>query len=376
MTGISTLGQALDQISRIQSQQTTLDTLSTQIATGQKTQQFSGLGDDVLRSQRARADLNSIEQYTTNIQNAQRRIELITNSIEQISAQANSLSAAITVSVQGGDLPNFETTQRLADDVYNFLVDLINTQDGERYLFAGADSSIKPIENDGQFDTFLGTFVPDPTDITNPPITASGFLGEFGNGTITVDEFIDSYSNVNENVLGFSESLVSGSAGRVSVRVDENSDFDYTFLGNNDAIKDILIGVGVLKNLPNPANTPGALNDPTALNADSDTPPFPSAEQQENFFEIINDIGRKLIQAVDSLEGEQFRLNLVEAQTSIIQEQYTFQTSSLQSLVGQVENVDLTETIAKLQQAQLGLEASFSVTALLSDLSLVNFLGR
>ena len=373
MTGISNLGQALDQISRLKSQQISLDTFATQIATGKKTQQFSGLGNDVIRSQRARADLNSIDQYTTNITNAHRRIDLMNSSVQQIAAQANTLTGAMT-SVQGGDLPDFETTQQLATDVYDFIVDLINTKDGERYLFAGADSTIKPVDDVGQFDTYLGNFVPDPDDITNPPISAAGFLGEWGDGTITTDEFIDSYTNVNENILGYSESLVSGEAGQVKVRVDDNSDFDYTVLGNTPAMKELIIAIGVLKNMPPPSNAPGALNDPAATSTATDSPPYPSAEQQENFFAVSTDLMQKINNAVDELEKVEYRLELTRAQTSIIQEQYTYDINSLQNIISDVEDIDLTETVAKIQSLQTGLEASFSVTALVSDLTLVNFL--
>ncbi len=381
MTGISNLGQALDQISRLKSQQITLDRFSTQIATGKKTQQFSGLEGDNLRSQRARADLNAIEQYTTNIKNADRRINLMVSSVQQIAAQAKTLTGAMT-SVQGGDLPDFDTTQQLATDVYDFIIDLINTKDGERYLFAGSDSSVKPIDDQGQYDTYLGTFVPDGTNLAapgnvNPPaLVAAGFLGEWGQGNITTDEFIDAYTTVNETVLGYSTSLVSGSTGDVRVRVDENSDFDYTLLGNTDGMKEIIVALGVLKNMPPPASAPGALNDPTAISAGSDIPPFPSEDKQANFFAVTNDIMNKIVQAVDKLEQEEYRLELVRAQTAIIKDQYIYERNSLQSVIADVEDIDLTETVAKLQQVQIGLEASFSVTALISDLTLVNFLGR
>ncbi len=374
MTGISTLGQAIDQIARLKTQQNTLDLFSTQIATGKKTDQFSGLNGDVIRSQRARADLNAIDQYDTNIKNGHRRIDLMVQSIQQIAAQANTLTGPMT-SVQGGDLPDFETVQQLAGDVQDFIIDLINSKDGERYLFAGADSSIKPIDNKNQFNSYLGTFVPDDDDLTNPPLEQSGFFGEWGSGLITTEEFIDAYSNVNENVLGYSESLVSGSAGEVRIRVDENSDFDYTMLGNSEGLKDLVISLGVLKNLPPPEYAPGALNDPTAINAGSDIPPFPSEEKQDAFFAVVNDIGTKIVQAVDKLEKEEYRLELVRAQTSVIQEQYIYERNALQSVIADVEDIDLTETVAKLQQTQLSLEASFSVTALISDLTLVNFLN-
>ena len=139
-------------------------------------------------------------------------------------------------------------------------------------------------------------------------------------------------------------------------------------------MKDLVISLGVLKNLPPPEHAPGALNDPNAINAGSDIPPFPSTEKQEAFFAVLNDVSRTIVQSVDKLEREEYRLELVRAQTSVIQEQYLFERNSLQSVIADVEDIDLTETIAKLQQTQLSLEASFSVTALISDLTLVNIL--
>ena len=376
MTGISNLGQTIDQIARLKNQQITLDNFSTQIATGKKTQQFSGLGTDILRSQRARTDINALDQYTTNIKNAHRRINLMVSTVQQISGQADNISAALTTLSRGGELPEFATTQQLASDVYDYIVDLLNIKDGERFLFAGSDSSVRPIEDTGQFDSYLGEFIPDEADLTNPPLVSSGFIGDWGDGTITTDEFIAAYRSVNENILGYSNSLVSGSTGEVRVRVDENSDFDYTLLANNEGFSELVTALGVLKNLPPPEFAPGALNDPTATTAAADVPPFPSEEKQENFYQVFTDLTQMIVQAVDKLEREEYRLSLVEAQTAVIEEQYIYQTNALQTIVAEVEDVDLTETVAKIQQVQIGLEASFSVTALISDLTLVNFLGR
>jgi flagellar hook-associated protein 3 FlgL len=375
MTGISNLGRAIDQIARLKTQQISMDNLSTQIATGKKTQQFSGLNTDILRTKRARADINKLAQYTDNIKNGQRRIQLMTGAIEQMKSQAKNVANALTVAPQGGEYKDFETTKQLATDVYDYLIDLMNTKDGNRYLFAGSDSSVKPIDDDNMFETFLGTFRYDDADLVTP-IEVSGFVGEWGAGNITTDEFIAAYRNTDENILGYSESLVSGRTGDVRIRVDENSDFDYTLLANNSAMKDLIIAMGVLKDMPPPEHAPGALNTATPPLTALETPPFPPEERQENFYAVINDIAALMVQAIDDLDQEQYRLSLVEAQTESIQQQYVYQTNTLQSTIGEIEDVDLTEAVAKIQQVQIGLEASFSVTALIADLSLVNFLGR
>ena len=69
MANISTLGQALDQISRLKTQTSSLDLLTTQITTGKKSQSFSGLGIDALQSKRARADMSSLENYISKKKN-------------------------------------------------------------------------------------------------------------------------------------------------------------------------------------------------------------------------------------------------------------------------------------------------------------------
>ncbi|NQZ13736.1 MAG: hypothetical protein HRT94_02775 [Alphaproteobacteria bacterium] len=374
MTNISNLGQALDQISRIKDQQKTLDTLSTQIATGKKTQQFSGLGSDILRSQRARTSVNQLEQYSNNITNSHRRIQLMSNSIQEVQAQTNTMVQSLTVAVQAGDFPDFEVIQRLADDVYDFVIDAMNVKDGERYLFAGSDSSVKPIDDKGLFDSFLGEYVPDNSDITNPPLVAEGFIGDWGDGTITTQEFIDAYHATNENILGYSNALVSGTTGDVRVRVDENSDFDYTVLANTEGMQDIIIALGVLRSIPSPENSPGALNDPTATRPADDTPPFPSAEKQDNFYAVVQDVLQTLVGGVDKLEQEEFKLALVEQQTNLVKEDHRLQIDAFKTIISDVEDVDVTQAVAEIQQVQLSLETSFQVTALISDLTLANFL--
>ena len=60
MTGISTLGQALNRINLLNDQTTILDSLTTQLATGKKTRAFTGLETDILSSKRARADFQAV----------------------------------------------------------------------------------------------------------------------------------------------------------------------------------------------------------------------------------------------------------------------------------------------------------------------------
>lgn len=374
MPNISTLGQALDQIARLKTQQGALDILSTQLTTQKKTQVFSGLGNDVIQSQRARANTDALGAYMNNITNAERRIKLMIDSIEEIKTQAENISNSLIIAMREGDYPELEQIQALVSSTLNFVTDTMNMKDGNRYIFAGADSSTRPISDMGLMDSFMGQFVPDETDLTNPPLVSSGVIGQWGDGTITTDQFIATYRATNETVLGYSATLAGDTAGKVYARVDDETEFDYTVLADTPGMKEIVIAFNVLKSLPPVQYAPGALNDPTVTTLPEDQPPSPPEEKQENFFAVINDLSTMINDAIDKLDMQGYKLAQVSAQITTIKESHKNESNTLANIIGEVEDVDTTEVAAKINQLQVQLEASYRVTALMADLTLAKFI--
>jgi len=372
--GISTLGQSLDQISRLKTQQEQLADLQAQISSGKKAQSLSDLGNNIVSTMRARTGINSLDTYVTNITNADRRLTLMQNAIKQIKDQTSNVLGGLNLAVQQGDYPDLASIKELATNVYNFVVDAMNQQDGNRYLFGGSDTSEPPMTDSGLYDSFLGEFVPDETDISNPPLSASGVIGSWGDGTLTTDQFIDAYHAVSDTVQGFSNALTSGTAGKTTVQVNDSSSFDYTTLANKTTMKQILMVLGVIKNLPSVDQAPGALNDPTATSIATDTPPNPPAAKQANYFKVINDLASTLSKAVDGLDQQSYNLSEVQAQIGLIKDSHTTQIAAYKDIVGDNENADITEASALILQMQTQLQASFQVTSLVANLTLVNFL--
>ncbi len=375
MVNVSTLGQYLDQISRLKTQQQTLGDLTAQISSGKKTQSLSGLGSDIIRTTRARTGVNSLEVYNTNIINADRRIKLMQTSLAEIKEQAEKIQGSLVVAIQEGDYPSLESIKQLASSVYDFIVDLANQTDGERYIFGGADTTEPPVTDRGLLNSALGEYMPDEADLTNPPLVASGMIGDWGDGTITTEQFIAAYRGTSDTTLGFSNALTSGTAGRITVRVSDVSEFNYTTLANDTGIKDIIRALGIIKEMPPVDYAPGALNDPTATTIASDTAPWPPAEKQESFFTVINDLSRMLGGALNQISSEEFRLAQVQAQISIVKTTNADQINAYKDIIGEIEDVDITEAAAKITQMQVQLQASFQVTALLSQLTLANYLN-
>lgn len=375
MVNVSTLGQYLDQIARLKGQQQTMGDLTVQVTSGKKSQTLSGLGSSIIATTRARVGVGSLETYSTNITNANRRIDLMQNAIAEIRAQTRNIQGSLDLALQEGDFPDLESIKTLTGSVYDFITDLVNETDGDRYLFGGADTSEPPITDRGLLTSALGEFMPDEADLTNPPLIASGMIGDWGNGTITTEEFIAAYRSTSDTTIGFSNALTTGTAGKMTVRVSDTSEFDYTTLANNTGMKDILRALSVLKELPPVEYAPGALNDPTATTIAEDIAPWPPREKQESFFAVINDLSRMLNSAMENLSQEQFRLSQVQAQTTIVQNSNADQINAYKDIIGEIEDADITEASAKILQMQTQLQASFQITALLSQLTLANYLN-
>ena len=154
MTFVSTLGQSLDQIERLKQTQLSLATLQAQISSGKKTNLFKGLGTDVITSERARASTQQLETYSNNITIADRRIKMMAQSMEQLKTQVENVVNAIQIQTQKGEF-EMEAVSDLANKAATFVRDLLNTQDGDRFLFAGAESRTQPITDNGTMDTYM-----------------------------------------------------------------------------------------------------------------------------------------------------------------------------------------------------------------------------
>lgn len=399
MTGISTLGQALSQIDRIQDQQILLNDLSTQLATGRKTQRFSGLDTEVLSLQRARADFSSLEAYTDNIKSADRRMSLTLNAIEEFKAQAENFANALTgfsqqSAHQDGDVVFFddpltpeienvpighdsadpdidlETLQDLATNIFGFLVELVNVKDGDRYLLSGADALTPPLGDTSLLDTAVATQI---SDFKNGTLATTDLIANLQDRTIdngNIDALTDT-------VIGYSASLSAGNAGNVVVRVDDGVEIDYTAFGNDQGFRDILVAVSYFKSEGLPPIVDHVEIDATTGLPNVLTQGSPGAnidEQTDSFYDVLNALATQVNQAIDDIDQQRFKLENVRAQINDIRLGHQDQQSVLQNTISGIEEVDINEVAVQLNSLQLQLEASFRVSARVQELSLVNFI--
>ena len=398
MTGVSTLAQALRQIENIGNQQKLFGQLSEQLASGKRTQKFSGLGTDALTSLRSRTSLTSIDIYMTNITRADTTIDLALTSIEEYQAQANEFNDTLINFVQEGshqmgdkifyDDPattnvvetihvgntsakldsSIQAVKDHATNLSTYLQDLLNTKEGDNYLFAGADTLEQPIKDTGTLDAAINTLI---KDWKSGAITTDELLADLEDRTA----FDGNPNALTDTVIGYSATLSSDTAGKVFVRADEHSEFDYTVLANEDSLRNMIVALSVLKNdnlypivdVYEDGTYPGV---PDAQGAPGAT----ATEQQDNFYQLFNRLTQIVNESVDEIDQTRFRIENVRVQMAKTNQSHQAEKTLLQNTVSDIEDVDMNEVALKVSVLKTQLEASYSATAISQQLSLVNFL--
>jgi flagellar hook-associated protein 3 FlgL len=260
------------------------------------------------------------------------------------------------------------TLQKLAKNIYGFMVDLVNTKDGDRYVFGGSETLTQPLNDTGTLDSDISNLL---AQWKSGAITTANLNSNLQDRDATVNP-----SAITDTIVGYSAALSAGNAGNVYARVEQNTEIDYTTLGNDQSFRDVLVTLSYFKN-----DDLGPISDtyipPNTYPGVPDVQGAPGVTQQDmkdNFYAVFNHLTSMVSAAID--RADQLSENLANAQSRItdIQASQTDQKNVLLNTVSDVENTDTTELAVRINALSTQLNASLAVTANLQNLSLVNFL--
>lgn len=336
MVSISTLGQTLDQISRISSSQIQLDDLSRQIATGRRADSFAGFESDVVNLQRLRADVSEIDGYLSNISILEPRVEITQNIIEESIAQVEGVRDALTLRLQETSEFDITSINEFATEALSLIQDFVNTELNGRFLLAGDDVTNQPYDNPSLLQSEIAGRIP-------------GFL----DGSTTPGDFLNSIATLTDTQLGYSATVQS--SDNVFSRIDRGIEIDYTARANSDAFRDVIGALGALSQLSFP--TEGV-----------------DLATEGDFFEVYNGLADQL---TDGLNGLRSEFNALERDRVVIDDTKQKLEAELGLFLSEsegLENVDPAESIVNFQSLQTQLEASFQVTSIIAQTSLINFI--
>lgn len=398
MVSISTLGRTLEQIENIKSQQSSFATLNTQLVTGKKSQTFSGLGTDDITSLRARSEISLLQSYSDSISRSDVKIQTMVRKIDEFEQQAANFADALLdfprqSSLQKGNIVTYDdpatldvdegtevgydsadpigelkNIQDFAGKMYDVLADLLNFQDGDDYAFAGASSTVQPFTDNGSLDTAVSNLLVDWKDGN---IGTEALIADFSDGTSQNGNA----NAINDNLIGYSSELTSGTTEGVFVRADSNTQIEYTALANEDGFRDIMVALSVVKNGDFVPIHDAYINNEYPAAPDVQGAPGGNIQQQkESFYALFDGLTKMVVDSIDDLQSVKTRLEQSRVQMDSINKSHVEDINLLISTVSSVEDVDINEVALSLTTLQTSLEASYSVTALVRDLSLTRFL--
>jgi flagellin-like hook-associated protein FlgL len=143
VSGISAASQQI--VQSLVNMRKQLDTLQQQLGTGQKSSDYAGLGSDTGLTVGLRAQLSAIDGYGQTIATVSTRLQVAQaalTSMDQISGTVlRSAAQSDTVTASGQS-----TEQGQAGEQLDELVNALNSQVGDRYVFGGRDVTQPPVE--------------------------------------------------------------------------------------------------------------------------------------------------------------------------------------------------------------------------------------
>jgi flagellar hook-associated protein 3 FlgL len=343
MTSISTSGQFF----RIQTQnlaiQERMTEYSEQSSTGKKGTVYGALGSDVRQSIDLRGNVEELKTYQSNIATAQLRVTSAVETMDRIKDVARDVRDQLT-KLSGNPPPDQTVVKDIAKRGYDEVAQLLNTKVEGRYIFAGSDIDNAPFE--------------DPTGFFDGVKTA--VLNYSANDAATTE--IATTAVATDNSF-FSPALGNPDPSPLKARVDRNLDLSYQVRANGpeavppdgkvEPFREILRSLATAANLSYDTTKPASFND---------------------FQSLLNTTRTSLDTAAKSIDNHVGILGSTAARMKALDTQHDETKVTLKTGIGDVEDVDMAETISKLQLVQTQLQASYKVTATLQKVNLIDFI--
>ncbi|GGK19405.1 hypothetical protein [Salinarimonas ramus] len=322
------------------------ETLERQMATGKRSDTYSGLGFERRASLDLRARLSAYESYGDTITSADLRLKVMMSSVEGLEKIASKTRSAAMEPLSGiVDATGTPQEAALARNNLAFAVEILNSDVNGRYVFAGRASDTRPMEAYQEIFTDLraavAAIVPDPTD-PDAIITAVTNYFDGANWRPAGSE--------STPALGTPAAETADARASVTARVDEGQSVAIGARVDEPGFRNLLISLGALAAADETQMTQEDYAALSARVADLLSPSHPQPR------DIAMDLGR------------------AQASIAAVKERQEASSSLLREALDDVELVSTEEAAVSLLNLQTRLQASFQTTAILSRLSLVNYL--
>jgi flagellar hook-associated protein 3 FlgL len=282
-------------------------------------------------------------------------MQVAQTALSQISSIASNFYAQ-AANLNGLDSSQIDTIAASARDALVQVAGLLDTKNGNSYVFAGQDSQNPPIPNP---DSILSSGF--ATQIR----TAVGSLGTAGAAatiasTLSIaspggtSPFSPALSQPPATVQGLQQTVQVGEGQQVTVGIVASANSDVSSTGSSTTgsyMRDILRGLATI----------GSLNSGQANTA--------------GFQTLVTDTQTSLGDAITALNSDAGVMGNRQTQLTSTQSAIAEVSTALSSQVSNVQNVDMAATMSKLTLVQTQMQASYQMISNVNSLSLTKYLS-
>jgi flagellar hook-associated protein 3 FlgL len=351
---ISSFAQPLQQEYLLQAMQSQLNNVAGEVSSGQVTNPAAAMGNNAASLYQLQSEANQQSTLNTTATTAGNRLSAIQDALTSISTAAQTVSNASI----GGSTTDPNTYSTIADQAQSTMsqvLSLLNTQYEGSSLFAGDATNVQPMQST------TATGGPEDTinTVLNAAVTANGgqpLTSANVSSLLTGPNGLSSvFSNTNSNpALNYNGSFYTApdDGQPTTVPIGLSQTVQYSVQGDQPAFKDLLQGLSMLTML----SAPSTQLDSTAQAA------------------ILTQANTLIGQAQNELTTTQGQLGTVQTQlTQVATAQQTASTNTT-AQISSLESTNMTADSEQLSNLQTQLEASYQVTALVSQLTLSHYL--
>jgi flagellar hook-associated protein 3 FlgL len=333
-----------------------LDNLTTQISTGLVSNTYAGLGSSAAVSLNLNPQIATLQTWQANINQASSSMQVTQTAMTQIQQIASNFLAE-TGNLEGADSSEVDSVAAAAQQALVQVAGLLDTQDGNTYVFAGQDTTNPP--------------VPDPDSILSSQFYTQiaaqvAQLGTQGAATTTANTLAIAGSNA-PGLSPFSAYLSqpAGVAQAPAIQIGQGQAASVGLLASaNSAVT----STGV------PATSTGSYMRDLMMSLATIGSLSSSQTGDSGYTTLVQSTNTTLTGAISAMAEDVGVLG--NTQTNLTTDQSTMSdtATALTTQVGDVQDIDVAQAMSNLSLVQTQLQGSYQVIATMSGLSLAKYL--
>lgn len=397
----STFGLSQMNLGNINATQRNIQDLTVAISSGKKDNRYEGLASDSNRLVNLENELDRIDRYTVNIETAQLRLSTTETALDSIYDMAGDLRDALIQAANDPDTMDVPLKE-IARNFYESAATFLNTEENDRYLFAGAKTNQAPVlslsQVEASFDDMVanGTISLDTDYLAYPGVVSREndntnsmsvrtmqvvdfFTGGTAFNTTTgypASQEPSTYLGSDEEsnyTLGdppkqvqFSNLYYQGDDTQLSVKAEDNVDVDYGVTAARESIEKLMAAAFIVSDWEPGVDSSGRSYSANGETLDNDT-------KLDAALRLVNEsIGKE--DSDESILQVRSEVGITMNRLSISTERHSTMSLSIEGLITEIENTDVAEAATYLADQRMILESSFLAISSLSQLSLANYM--